>query len=374
MSRELYQRNWLLENVLPSNTPTVAPSAETSINVRCELCGDSKRDKSKKRGYFLSDKKKDGLYYYCHNCNFNGNFRWYLKELDVVLGTDHLNDYRRAEFEDFLERGDYQAFLENKNQGPKKEHIVKLHFNELAPYLHPISSLGDDNIAIRYLKGRMIDSTNYYWNRFYYVPDVIALSKVFETNEMKFAGLEGNKVSGVAMLVYGEHGINGVLTRVFSDTNAKIRYFNFRIKNTDKYCGFYEEIDKVDPLYLVEGTFDAASIGKGGLSALSMNLCHKARKLELDKGRVVLIYDNQPDNKHIIKEMRAAIINEYSLVIWDERMVEKDINGALVEMFNGDRGKLMAYIDERTFRYSFENEMKIKDEFLNWSKVPVDFI
>ena len=87
-----------------------------------------------------------------------------------------------------------------------------------------------------------------------------------------------------------------------------------------------------------------------------------------------MIYDNQPDNKHIIKEMRAAIINEYSLVIWDERMVEKDINGALVEMFKGDRAKLMAYIEERTFRFSFDNEMKIRDEFLNWSKIPVNFL
>ena len=53
---------------------------ETSeyYNIRCNICGDSKKDKYKKRGFIL--KNKDPLVYFCHNCGVSTTAMKWMKE------------------------------------------------------------------------------------------------------------------------------------------------------------------------------------------------------------------------------------------------------------------------------------------------------
>lgn len=51
--------------VLSSYRSLVSPSGDKKINVRCPVCGDSKKDRGSKRGYFLMDRTP--YVYYCHN-------------------------------------------------------------------------------------------------------------------------------------------------------------------------------------------------------------------------------------------------------------------------------------------------------------------
>jgi transcription elongation factor Elf1 len=62
-------------------------------NFRCNICGDSKTDKKKKRGYILI--KDESYIYYCHNCNTSISFDRYLKEYKPEL----YNDYKKEIFE-----------------------------------------------------------------------------------------------------------------------------------------------------------------------------------------------------------------------------------------------------------------------------------
>ena len=45
-------------------------------NFRCPLCGDSKKNKSKARGYLYQ--KKSDLNYKCHNCGITASFAYFL--------------------------------------------------------------------------------------------------------------------------------------------------------------------------------------------------------------------------------------------------------------------------------------------------------
>ena len=49
----------------------------------CEICGDSKKDTTKARGYFY--KLNDKLCYKCHNCGVSMTFAHYLKTVDQSL-------------------------------------------------------------------------------------------------------------------------------------------------------------------------------------------------------------------------------------------------------------------------------------------------
>ena len=52
-------------------------------NFRCPICGDSKKNKSKTRGYLYSVKANTNLK--CHNCGSSMSFNNFIKKIDVNL-------------------------------------------------------------------------------------------------------------------------------------------------------------------------------------------------------------------------------------------------------------------------------------------------
>ena len=61
---------------------------------RCPLCGDSKKQKNKTRGYIFPHTKSQNFLFKCHNCGASMSFGNLLKQLDVVL-------YKQYVFERF---------------------------------------------------------------------------------------------------------------------------------------------------------------------------------------------------------------------------------------------------------------------------------
>jgi hypothetical protein len=51
---------------------------------------------------------------------------------------------------------------------------------------------------------------------------------------------------------------------------------------------------------------------------------------QLSAGKIVLVWDNERRNNDIIKQMSAAITQGYSIVIWPEWIVEKDLNAMVL--------------------------------------------
>ena len=57
-------------------------------NFRCPLCGDSKKNKNKARGYFYQ--VKNNTNYKCHNCGVNISFNNFLKEIDSTTHKQYV--------------------------------------------------------------------------------------------------------------------------------------------------------------------------------------------------------------------------------------------------------------------------------------------
>lgn len=58
------------------------------INFRCPLCGDSKKNRSKARGWLLE--KDNKLFYFCHNCGASHAFANFLKVIDPLAYNDYI--------------------------------------------------------------------------------------------------------------------------------------------------------------------------------------------------------------------------------------------------------------------------------------------
>ena len=55
----------------------------TLYNFRCPICGDSKKNKSKTRGYLYAVKANTN--FKCHNCGASMSFNNFLKQVDPVI-------------------------------------------------------------------------------------------------------------------------------------------------------------------------------------------------------------------------------------------------------------------------------------------------
>jgi hypothetical protein len=80
-----------------------------------------------------------------------------------------------------------------------------------------------------------------------------------------------------------------------------------------------------------------------------------------DKTKIVLVYDNEPRNKELHKQMEKAIEDHYNVVIWPEMIVEKDVNEMVLNGFSPD--EIQDIISKNTFV-----NLRAKMEFINWKK------
>ena len=65
-------------------------------NFKCPICGDSQKNKVKTRGYIY--RRKDALYFHCHNCKSSEPFWKLLKMFNATL-------YREYTMEKFAAQG-----------------------------------------------------------------------------------------------------------------------------------------------------------------------------------------------------------------------------------------------------------------------------
>jgi predicted RNA-binding Zn-ribbon protein involved in translation (DUF1610 family) len=85
-------------------------TGEGIYNFRCPLCGDSKKIKSKTRGYLLSS--NDNFFYKCHNCDCTTSFLNFLQLIDKSL-------YRKYLKETITNKSDFHSRKVEKEQANK---------------------------------------------------------------------------------------------------------------------------------------------------------------------------------------------------------------------------------------------------------------
>jgi hypothetical protein len=83
---------------------------------------------------------------------------------------------------------------------------------------------------------------------------------------------------------------------------------------------------------------------------------------DLPKDKLVIVYDNEPRNKHTIDKIQKSIYNSYQVCIWPINFLYKDVNEAIM---GGLSAEFVQYIiDTNTFR-----DLKAKLALNMWSKI-----
>ena len=317
-----------------------AQKKEDLYNFRCPLCGDSQKNKSKARGYVY--RKKNDYFYMCHNCGVSTTFYNLLDKVDPNLCKEYsLERYKNGE----QGNNNYvkPTFDEFKSETPKFR--IKLD-------IPTIESLSEEHFAKVYVNSRKIPKS--FHANLYFAQD---FKNFVESLNIEKDGLIDNDPRLVIPFYDEDKNLVAFQGRALGQ--SKLRYITVKTDSENHKLFGTDRINKEELVYVVEGPIDSMFL-ENAVATADSNLM--AASKHFDREKLVLVYDNEPRNKEIVKQMEKAIEEHYSVVIWPEMIEEKDINDMILNGFSSD--EIQDIISMNTFV-----NLRAKMEFINWKKV-----
>jgi transcription elongation factor Elf1 len=321
-------RKYLL--LMSSRLDRFAEKKTDLFNFRCPVCGDSKKNKTKARGFVY--RKENSYYYTCHNCGLSVIFGNMLKAVDSSL-------YQQYVLEKFTEPK--QTVKKEPAKpiqlfGPKPENIIgKTTIYNL--HLPRVRDLEESNPARKYVESRMIPKEK--WEEIFYAEDF----KKFMDETFPEHGKDLYENDPRLVLCYTNS--SGEVTHVTGRTLGKsnLRYITIKLTEEKKVFNLHN-IDVNKTVYIVEGQFDSMFLDNA-LASGDSNLSRVAKELRLKD--FVLVFDNEPRNREINKLIGKAIDEDYPVVLFPEKIEQKDINDMILSGISIE--SLRKMIDDNTY-------------------------
>jgi len=262
-------------------------------NFRCPICGDSKKNKSKTRGYLYNIKAD--INFRCHNCGASMTFSNFLKQLDPVIHKQYV-------FERFKNnstgRGTVVEEPTFKFEAPKFKKKIEL----------PLCS--EIQRGREYLEQRRLDPKKFYWAEDF-TGFVNSIKPTF--------GSHVPKESRIIIPLFYNKDLVGVQGRSLLPNSVKYITTIF-YDDAPKIYGL-DSIRRGAPVFVTEGPFDSTFL----LNSIAM--C--GADGDVGKWGVsdpVWVYDNEPRSKEITARISNTIDRGDKVVIWPSNIYEKDIN------------------------------------------------
>jgi hypothetical protein len=278
----------------------------------------------------------------CHNCGVSTTFYNLLDKVDPNLCKEYsLERYKNGE----QGNNNYvkPTFDEFKSETPKFR--IKLD-------IPTIESLPEEHFAKVYVNSRKIPKS--FHANLYFAQD---FKNFVESLNIEKDGLIDNDPRLVIPFYDEDKNLVAFQGRALGQ--SKLRYITVKTDSENHKLFGTDRINKEELVYVVEGPIDSMFL-ENAVATADSNLM--AASKHFDREKLVLVYDNEPRNKEIVKQMEKAIEEHYSVVIWPEMIEEKDINDMILNGFSSD--EIQDIISMNTFV-----NLRAKMEFINWKKV-----
>jgi len=295
-------------------------------NFRCPICGDSKRNRNKTRGYLYSVKANTN--FKCHNCGTSMSFNNFLKEIDPIV-------HKQYTLEKFKEGHTGRNFVVDE---PK--------FSFQPPKFKPSLNLpkaSENADANEYLVKRKLNPY-----KFYYTDKFKSW-----TNSLKdvFDDTTKDEPRIIIPLFY-QDTLVGFQGRALGP--SKVKYITVMLNDDAPKIYGLDEVQKDKTVYITEGPFDSTFV----CNAIAM--CGADADISnWGISNPVWIYDNEPRNAEITARISRTIDKGDRVVIWPTTIKEKDINE--MELSGLD---VQSVIESNTY-----SGLEAKLKFTTWKKI-----
>jgi len=342
---EWLQRKYIL---LLSNTLDKFKEKNGTFNCRCPICGDSKKDKNKARGYFL---QKQGDYkFFCHNCGATRTVENFLKEFAPPLAQEYKLEVLKESQGTLPSAVDDAAdVMSSFTSKPSFTDLNKRPFTELKK----ISSLTHHHPAHVYVRSRMIPSPYHY--KLFYVDNGYEWAKKWlpEKFQSEFKG----KDPRIVMPMCDKKGkCFGAVARGILPTQQ--RYLKMIWTEESGFIYGLDTVDIAKTIYVFEGQFDSMFIPNSiAVGSMHFDLIKK----HLPDQDVVIVLDNEPRSPGTAGQLLKAVERGYKVCVWPSHIQQKDINDMVIEGM--DPADIRQIIDTNT-----HSGLKAKLAITAWKK------
>ena len=295
-------------------------------NFRCPICGDSKKNKSKTRGYLYNVKANTN--FKCHNCGASMSFNNFLKQIDPAVQKQYA-------LEKFKEGHTGRNFVVDepdfKFEAPKFKKKLKL-----PKAIENPKSCG-------YLMARKLDPSRFYYAE-HFKKFANSLKPTFES--------EAHDEERIIIPLYYEKNLIGFQGRSLGPN--KVKYITVMLDDDAPKIYGLDNIRTDAPVYVTEGPFDSTFIR----NAIAM--C--GADADVDRWGIsnpVYIYDNEPRNREIVNRISKTIDRGYQVVIWPDGIDDKDINDMVMSGLD-----VQSVIESNTYA-----GLEAKLKFNTWKRI-----
>ena len=332
--------------LLSSRLDQFKKKSNNLYNFRCPICGDSERNRYKARGYLYPSKDRDSFVFKCHNCGDTRSFANLIKHIDGML-------YKNYMLEGFGKKSHY----EEQREKPKRKRRVRdvSYLENLG--IERIDHIPKNHAVHQFINNRRIPDS--VLNRLYYVHDDKILEKIDPIYRDR---IRGNQPRLVLPFINQDKELVGIAARAIN-SSTQMRYLAFRLNDKAPMIFGIDQIKRNsrDSVYVVEGPIDslflnnAIAVGGADFSKLES---------EIRKDKCVIVFDNEPRNKEILKKMKKIIDSGYRVCVWSETIKEKDINDMILA--GVPASKIEEVINKNTY-----SGLQAMAAFNAWKKVSI---
>lgn len=312
-------------------------------NFSCPVCGDSSKNKLKARGYIY--RTKSDLFVKCHNCGYGSNLGNFIKHVDPALYDEYVIERYKSGATRYNAHKDISLILPEK----KEEVILE---DEVLSKLQRIDSLDESHPAYQYCVQRKIPKDKF---------ELLYFCKAFKkwSNSIKFKFMdEENDIPRLIFPFFDTHGrVFAYSARAFGKEEPK--YISIKIDDDKEKVYGLERVNWREKIYVVEGQIDSLflpnCIAVGGSS-------FDVPEVQKIKTNCVIVMDNEPRNKDIVKQLGKYIDLGYTVCIYPDDLDKKDINDMVLSGMTVD--EIVELINKNSF-----SGLSASLRFANWKKV-----
>tara|TARA_B100000683_G_scaffold211721_1_gene206525 strand:+ start:121 stop:1089 length:969 start_codon:yes stop_codon:yes gene_type:complete len=295
-------------------------------NFRCPICGDSKKTKSKTRGYLYAI--KTNVNFKCHNCGASMSLSNFLKKIDPVV-------HKQYAFEKFKDGHTGRNFVVEEPKFEFKAPVFKPKLN--------LPKATDNPIAKKYLEKRKLNPSEYYYTG--------TFKKWVNTLVSKFDDVTYDEPRIVIPLIY-KNNLIGIQGRSLGPNSVK--YITIMLEEDAPKIYGLDKVNKEKSIYIIEGPFDSSFVEN------SVAMCGSDLDVRsFGWSDYIWVFDNEPRNREIVNRISKTIDRGDKVVVWPSNIVEKDINDMV--MSGQD---VMSVLESNTY---FGLEAKLK--FNTWKRI-----
>ena len=304
------------------------------FNFRCPYCGDSKKNKSKARGFVYAVKNE--YFYKCHNCSKGTTLGKLIEHIDPQIYKQYVIEKYKSGNNNTVQEPEFK-FEPVKFDDKTLKDLTR--FDKIPN--HPAYKMFIEN---RHLKDYH-DKLYVTWHFYDWVNKLIP---------NKFPNVKEDHPRVIIPFLDVDNKMFAFQGRAFGDEEPK--YITIKLDENKRRIYGLDRLDINKTIYITEGPIDSLflpnAIAVAGSDLEIKNLKRKA----------VYVFDNEPRSIEIVNKMKKLIEKNYNICIWPKSLKYKDINDMV--MSGMSPVEVQSIIDNNTF-----SKLSAHQQLNNWKEV-----